>query len=72
MLSILLLDPHWEVLDGPIYAFAFLIGFIVLMGLAIGIVAELRKDTVVSNGRAFIGLIILILLLTMSLRGLSG
>jgi hypothetical protein len=71
MLSVLLLDPHWELLNGPIYAFIFFIVGTVLMGLVIGIVAELRKDTVGSNGRAFIGLVILLLALAMSLSALS-
>ena len=59
MLSILLLDPHWERLDGLVYTCVFLVGT-TLIGLVIGIVVELRRDAEGSKQRAFIGLAILI------------
>jgi hypothetical protein len=61
MLSILLLDPHWEGLAGPIYASFFIVGTTII-GLVIGIIVEFRKDTAGSNGRALLGLAILLLL----------
>lgn len=49
----LLLDPHWQVLEEPIYGFFFIVG-LTLIGIVTGIVSELRKNT----ERAFIGLVI--------------
>jgi hypothetical protein len=71
MLSVLLLDPRWDGLDGIVYGFLFVVGT-TLIGLVIGIVVELQKGTAGSSNRAFIGLVILILLVLLLASLYSG
>jgi hypothetical protein len=66
MLSVLLLDPHWEGLGGFVYACFFIVGT-TSIGLVIGIIVELRKDTAGSSGRALLGIAILLLLVMLLL-----